>query len=95
MTKDEIKLMKDQQAKIEEGYKYKVRQLEKELEEARNESSAALETTFATQRENKELRAQIQHLQSALSNDERSFYCEEDISVKPLNYKGGHDNGSI
>lgn len=79
MTKEEIKLMKEQQAKIEAGYKYQVKHLEEELQTAKSEALAAHEALLETERENQELRAQIQHLQSGLTGEERSFYEDQDL----------------
>ncbi len=79
MTKEEIKLMKEQQAKIEAGYKYRVKHLEEELQIVKSEAIAAHEALLETERENQELRAQIQHLQSGLTGEERSFYEDRDL----------------
>lgn len=79
MTKEEIKLMKEQQAKIEAGYKYQLKRLEEELQTAKSELLATNEALLETERENQELRAQIQHLQSGLTGEERSFYEDQDL----------------
>lgn len=79
MTKEEIKLMKEQQAKIEAGYKYQLKHVEEELQIAKSELLATNEALLETERENQELRAQIQHLQSGLTGEERSFYEDRDL----------------
>lgn len=43
MTKEEIKLIKDQQAQIEKGYKYQIKQLEEKVQEAENNAKASMD----------------------------------------------------
>ena len=43
MTKEEIKLIKEQQAQIEKGYKYQIKRLEEDLQTAKGELSTAAE----------------------------------------------------
>ena len=74
MTKEEIKLIKEQQAQIEKGYKYQIKRLEEDLQTAKGELSTAAEQGDTLSRENEALRSQIQHLQSGLSGEEISYY---------------------
>jgi regulator of replication initiation timing len=74
MTKEEIKLIKEQQAQIEKGYKYQIKRLEEDLQTAKGELSTAAEQVDTLSRENEALRSQIQHLQSGLSGEEISYY---------------------
>lgn len=74
MTKDEIKLMKEQQAEREKGYKNQIRLLE-ENKELYVKDIGRLEKEKAQLREeNKTLRQQIAHLQSGLTGEERDYY---------------------
>jgi hypothetical protein len=74
MTKDEIKLVKEQQAEREKGYKNQIRLLEenkqlyvKDISRLENEKAQLLE-------ENRLLKEQIAHLQSGLTGEERDYY---------------------
>lgn len=74
MTKEEIKLIKEQQAQIEKGYKYQIKRLEEDLHNAKGELATAAEQINTLTKENEALRSQIQHLQSGLTGEEISYY---------------------
>lgn len=76
MTKEEIKLIKDQQAQIEKGYRYQIKQLEEKVQEAENNARASMDQITELLKENDYLRNQIQHLQSGLTGEELSAYEE-------------------
>ena len=67
MTKEEIKLIKDQQAQIEKGYRYQIKQLEEKVQEAEKNARASMDQITELLKENDYLRNQIRHLQSGLT----------------------------
>ena len=71
MTKDEIKLMKEQQAEREKGYKNQIRLLEENKELYVKDIGRLEKEKAQLQEENKTLRLQIAHLQSGLTGEER------------------------
>lgn len=74
MTKDEIKLMKEQQAEREKGYKNQIRLLEENKEPYVKDIGRLEKEKAQLQEENKMLRLQIAHLQSGLTGEERDYY---------------------
>lgn len=74
MTKDEIKLMKEQQADRERGYKNQIRLLEENKELYVKDISRLEEEKAQLLQENKLLKEQIAHLQSGLTGEERNYY---------------------
>lgn len=74
MTKDEIKLMKEQQAEREKGYKNQIRLLEENRELYVKDIGRLEKEKAQLQEENKMLRLQIAHLQSGLTGEERDYY---------------------
>ncbi len=74
MTKDEIKLMKEQQAEREKGYKNQIRLLEENKELYVKDIGRLEKEKAQLQEENKTLRLQIAHLQSGLTGEERDYY---------------------
>lgn len=74
MTKDEIKLMKEQQADREKGYKSQIRLLEENKELYIRDISRLEEEKAQLLQENKLLKEQIAHLQSGLTGEERDYY---------------------
>ncbi len=74
MTKDEIKLMKEQQADREKGYKSQIRLLEENKELYIRDISRLEEEKAQLLQENKLLKEQIAHLQSGLTGEEKDYY---------------------
>lgn len=74
MTKDEIKLMKEQQAEREKGYKNQIRLLEENKELYVKDIGRLEEEKAQLQQENRTLKEQIVHLQSGLTGEERDYY---------------------
>ena len=74
MTKDEIKLMKEQQAEREKGYKNQIRLLEENKELYVKDIGRLEKEKAQLQEENKMLRLQIAHLHSGLTGEERAYY---------------------
>ncbi|NCU30359.1 hypothetical protein EOM57_00990 [Candidatus Saccharibacteria bacterium] len=66
MTKEEIKFYKEQQQKVEEGYRFKIKTLQGEVE-ARDNCIQSLTD------ENESLREQIALLQSGLTGEEVDY----------------------
>ncbi len=95
MTKEEIKLIKEQQAQIEKGYKYQIKRLEEDLQTAKGELSTAAEQVDTLSGENEALRSQIQHLQSGLSGEEISTTKIKARSYITIDIKGGDDTMEI
>lgn len=67
MTKEEIKLIKEQQRKLEDAYEGQITALKQAIEEKDN-------TIRGLARENSNLRDQIVHLQSGLTGEEIDYY---------------------
>lgn len=67
MTKEEIKLIKEQQRKLEDAYIGQIKALKQAVEEKDN-------TIRGLNRENTNLRDQIAHLQSGLTGEEIEYY---------------------
>lgn len=74
MTKDEIKLMKEQQTEREKGYKNQIRLLEENKELYAKDIGRLEKEKAQLQEENKTLREQIAHLQSGLTGEEKDYY---------------------
>lgn len=74
MTKDEIKLVKEQQAEREKGYKNQIRLLEENKQLYIKDIGRLEEEKAQLQQENRTLKEQIVHLQSGLTGEEKD-YC--------------------
>lgn len=66
MTKDEIKLIKEQQAQIKKGYDYQIKYLEECIKNVTAERDQL-------QQDKKQLQLQVQHLQSGLTGEEVDY----------------------
>lgn len=67
MTKEEIKLIKEQQRKLEDAYVGQIKALKQAIEEKDN-------TIRGLNRENSNLRDQVLHLQNGLTGEEIDYY---------------------
>lgn len=67
MTKEEIKLIKEQQRKLENAYQGQIKALEQAITEKNNTINGLI-------RENSSLKDQIVHLQSGLTGEEIDYY---------------------
>jgi len=67
MTKEEIKLVKEQQRKLENAYVGQIEALKQAIEEKEN-------TIRDLNRENSNLKDMIAHLQSGLTGEEIEYY---------------------
>ncbi len=74
MTKDEIKLMKEQQAEREKGYKSQIRLLEENKQLYIKDIGRLEDENAQLLHENKILKEQIAHLQSGLTGEEKDYY---------------------
>lgn len=74
MTKDEIKLVKEQQAEREKGYKNQIRLLEENKQLYIKDIGRLEEEKAQLQQENRTLKEQIVHLQSGLTGEEKDYY---------------------
>lgn len=74
MTKDEIKLIKDQQAEKEKVYKNQIRLLEENRDLYKKDVDRLEKEKADLLKENKFLREQVSHLQNGLTGEEKDYY---------------------
>lgn len=74
MTREEIKLIKEQQDQIEKGYKYQIKRLEEDIRNLKEELSTVSDREKSLTEQNRALIEQIQHMQSGLTGEEKDYY---------------------